>query len=96
MHDLIARTKYARHHGFAVTLELGEGIGMMFEQWCWLEDELIAMSMHYTRTRPAYMEAWKVANPGRELPPEKLPHELIQPRLARRARVEADRLMSIL
>jgi Zn-dependent oligopeptidase len=52
MHDLVARTKYARHHGFGVTLELGEGIGMMFEQWCWLQDELTAMSMHYTRINP--------------------------------------------
>jgi len=61
-----------------------------------LEDELTAMSMHYTRTKPAYMEAWKLASSGKELPPEKIPQSLIQPRLARRARVKSDRLMGIL
>jgi metallopeptidase MepB len=96
MHDLVARTKYARHHGFAVTLELGEGIGMMFEQWFWLKNELTALSMHYIRTDPAYMEAWKVANPGMGPPPEKIPQSLLHPRLARHTNIKADRLMSIL
>src|ERR1700748_2330132 len=73
MHDLLARTKYARFHGYNVCLEFGEAIGTMLENWCWMKDELKTMSCHYIRLDPDYMEAWKEANPGSTVPPKTIP-----------------------
>jgi len=96
VHDLVARTNFARHHGYQVTLELGEGIGMMLEQWCWLLDEMKSISLHYTRVDTTYMEVWKKENPGLDLPPESIPVDLLLPRLARRGYVKVDMLLSML
>lgn len=85
IHDLVARTKYARFHGFQVALELGEGIGMMLEQWCWLPEVLKSLSRHYTRVDQAHMEAWVKDNPGSELPPETIPDEVLESRISQRA-----------
>ena len=92
----MARTKFARHHGYEVTLEFGEGIGMMLEQWGWLLREMKAISLHYTRVDAPYMEAWVKANPGLALPPEKIPDELLEPRLARHGYAKVDMLLNIL
>ena len=96
IHDLVARTKHARHHGYKVTLEYGEAIAMALEHWCWDPNELKAISLHYTRTNAAYKEAWIDDNPGAALPPEKIPVNLLQPRLARKKNVLVERLMSSL
>ena len=96
IHDLVARTKFATHHGFQVTLELGEGIGMMLEQWCWLSNEMKAMSLHYTRIDATHMEAWLKDNPGLDLPPERIPDSLLEPHLTRRGHAKVDRLLGIL
>lgn len=92
----MARTKFARHHGYEVILELGEGIGMMLEQWCWLPSEMKAISLHYTRVDKTYMEAWVKDNPGLDLPPERIPDNLLEPRLARRGYAKVDILLNIL
>ncbi|RFU30370.1 hypothetical protein B7463_g5987, partial [Scytalidium lignicola] len=96
IHDLVARTNYARFHGYQVALELAEGIGMMLENWCWLPDELKAISRHYTKVDPTYMEAWLKDNPGRDVPSERIPDELLRVRLARRGYAKVDELLSIL
>ncbi|PMD39476.1 metallopeptidase MepB [Hyaloscypha variabilis F] len=77
IHDLLARTKYKKFHGYRVCLEFGEAIGTML-------DELKAMSCHYTRISPQYMEAWKEANPESPLPPKSIPDELLENLLKRR------------
>lgn len=84
MHDLVSRTRYARFHGYNVPLELGEGIGMMLEQWCWLPDVLQRLSRHYARVDPAFREVWHKEHPGEELPPERIPATLVAQRIARR------------
>jgi metallopeptidase MepB len=78
MHDLLARTKYARFHGYNVPREFGEGIGTMLENFCWIKDGLKAMSCHYTEINPKYREAWQEANPGCPLPPKTIPDELVE------------------
>jgi metallopeptidase MepB len=78
MHDLLARTKYSRFHGYNVPREFGEAISTMLENFCWIEDELKAMSCHYTQIDPKYMEAWQDANAGRPLPPKTIPDELVK------------------
>ena len=77
MHDLLARTKYEMFHGYGVCLEFGEAIGMMLENWCWMPDQLKAISRHYTRIDPKYMSAWQQENRGSTLPPETIPDELL-------------------
>jgi metallopeptidase MepB len=69
---------------------------MMLENWCWFPDELKAMSRHYTRVDPAYMEAWLKDNPGQEVPPERIPDELLQRRLSRRGPTKVHALLGIL
>jgi metallopeptidase MepB len=61
---------------------------MMFENWCWLKDELKAMSCHYTRVDPTYKAAWLEENPGRDLPSEKIPDDLLDRCLKARARMK--------
>lgn len=77
MHDLVARTKYAKFHGYEVCLEFGEGIATMLENWCWMKDELMAISTHYTYTDQKYMEAWVKENPGRCPPPTDIPDAMV-------------------
>lgn len=86
LHDLLARTKYARFHGYEAVQEFVEGIGMTLENWCWLRDRLKAMSRHYTSVDPAYKTAWLQQNPGRDLLPEEIPDDLLDKLLQSRAR----------
>lgn len=64
--------------------ELGEGIGTMLEQWCWLPDVLRRLSRHDTRVHPAFQEAGLEDHPGQALPPERIPATLVAQRIARR------------
>ncbi|CEJ89495.1 hypothetical protein VHEMI05336 [[Torrubiella] hemipterigena] len=77
MHDILARTRFARHHGYAVCLELGEALASMLENWCWIKEDLKAMGYHYTAIDPKYMEAWKADHPGKKPPQAKLPDETL-------------------
>lgn len=47
VHDLVARTKYARFHGHRAPPDFFEVPSVMLENWCWLRDELRAMSCHH-------------------------------------------------
>lgn len=86
LHDLLARTTFSRLQGYQTTVrELAEGIGMTFEHWCWLKDEVISLSCHYTQVDQAYAAAWKEEHPDcQDLPPEKIPEEMLEKRLRRR------------
>lgn len=79
MHDLLARTKYQEFHGYNVCLEFGEAIGIMLENWVWMEDVLYYLSYHYTRLGPKLSGEWKARHPGKEVPPEKIPIDLLRP-----------------
>lgn len=90
MHDLVARTKYAKFHGYEVCVEFGEGIATMLENWCWIKDELKAISKHYTRVDHNYMEAWMKVNPGCPLPPAEIPDKLVDDLISTRREDRVD------
>lgn len=46
MHDLVARTQYARFHGHRSPPDFFEIPSIMLENWCWLREELRNMSCH--------------------------------------------------
>lgn len=81
MHDLLARTKYQQFHGYNVCLEFGEAIGIMLENWVWMEDVLCSLSCHYTRLNTKFSAEWKSKHPAKDLPPEKIPIDLLTPLL---------------
>jgi metallopeptidase MepB len=94
MHDLLARTKYSRFHGYSVPREFGEAIGTMLESFCWMKDMLKSMSCHYTRVDQQYAEAWQAANPGCPLPPETIPDDLVESLVRSRPAHRLDRITS--
>jgi metallopeptidase MepB len=65
-------------HGYSVCREFGEAIGTVLENFCWIKDELKAMSCHYIELDPKYREAWLEANPRCPLPPKTIPDELLE------------------
>lgn len=77
MHDLLARTKFVRFHGYAVCLEFGEAIASMLENWCWIKEDVQALGRHYTSIDPKYMALWKADHPGEEPPQAKIPDEML-------------------
>ncbi|KAK0384475.1 hypothetical protein NLU13_8561 [Sarocladium strictum] len=96
IHDLLARTRYARFHGYQVPLELGEGIAMMLEHFCWLPEVLRSLSLHFTRVDKAFMDGWIKQHPGRELPSEKLPEGLLDVVMTRRAKGKVFKTLGIM
>ncbi|EQB47876.1 hypothetical protein CGLO_12953 [Colletotrichum gloeosporioides Cg-14] len=78
LHDLICRTKYTRFHGTRVKPDFGEAPSTMLENWCWMPDELVKMSRHYTRVDPAYAAKWREDHNDAELPPEKIDEKLVE------------------
>ncbi|KAI8223635.1 Neurolysin [Colletotrichum sp. SAR 10_99] len=78
LHDLICRTKYTRFHGTRVKPDFGEAPSTMLENWCWMPDELVKMSRHYTHIDPAYAAKWKENHDDAELPPEKIDEKLVE------------------
>ncbi|TEA18317.1 Saccharolysin [Colletotrichum sidae] len=78
LHDLVCRTKYTRFHGTRVAPDFGEAPSTMLENWCWMPQELIRMSRHYTRVDPAYIAKWEEDHQGKDLPPERIPDELVE------------------
>ncbi|TDZ15673.1 Saccharolysin [Colletotrichum orbiculare MAFF 240422] len=75
---LVCRTKYTRFHGTRVAPDFGEAPSTMLENWCWMPQELIRMSRHYTRVDPAYIAKWEEDHQGKDLPPERIPDELVE------------------
>lgn len=51
MHDLVARTQYARLHGHRSPPDFAEIPSVMLENWCWLREELQNMSCHVKTLR---------------------------------------------
>lgn len=93
MHDLLAKTKYQQFHGYNVCLEFGEAIGIMLENWVWMEDVLYSLSHHYTRIAPNITAEWKETHPGEELPQVKIPTNLLKPWLGTMRQTRALQLL---
>lgn len=58
IHDLVAKTKYACFHGTACADDFCEAPSQMLERWCWQEQQLKAMSRHYSTLTPEYYDHW--------------------------------------
>ena len=84
MHDIIARTKTAKFHGWRSPPEYSETPSMMLENWCWMKDVLREMGCHYSSLSDKYAAEWKAKNPGKELPSKTLPEEKLDALLASR------------
>ncbi|KAJ5997164.1 hypothetical protein N7522_008824 [Penicillium canescens] len=79
MHDLLARTKYTRFHGWRAPPDFAEAPSVMLENWCWIKDELRQMSCHYTSLDSKLLEDWQLRHPGLPVPPTQIPDELLDP-----------------
>ncbi len=77
IHDLIARTKYERFHGWRLPRDIGEMPSTFLENWCWIDDVLKGISCHYTTLDPAYLTKWRVENYGALDPPKQIPQEMV-------------------
>lgn len=77
IHDLLARTKYVRFHGYHLPPDFGEMPSIMLENWCWMKDVLQGLSCHYSILDQLYLADWRKQHSGEPDPPEKIPLELV-------------------
>lgn len=94
LHDLLSRTRYSHFHGYEAVQEFVEAIGMTFEHWSWLRDELKAMSRHYTLLDPTYAAAWLRDHPRSKLSPKTITDHLLGPLFKWRARGKTYQLLN--
>ncbi|PWY78784.1 peptidase family M3 [Aspergillus eucalypticola CBS 122712] len=77
IHDLLARTKYVRFHGYRLPPDFGEMPSMMLENWCWMKEVLQGLSCHYTTLENSYLVEWHRQHPNLPHPPKKIPVDLV-------------------
>jgi metallopeptidase MepB len=77
IHDLLARTKYVRFHGYNTTLDFREMPSSMLENWCWMKKVLKDLSCHYTMLNDKYLIDWRKQHPGEPDPPKEIPDHLV-------------------
>ncbi|PYH92188.1 zincin [Aspergillus ellipticus CBS 707.79] len=77
IHDLLARTKYVRFHGYRLPPDFGEMPSMMLENWCWMKDTLQGLSCHYTTLNESYLVEWRKQHPSEPDSPKEIPAELV-------------------
>ncbi|OJJ69043.1 hypothetical protein ASPBRDRAFT_209462 [Aspergillus brasiliensis CBS 101740] len=77
IHDLLARTKYVRFHGYRLPPDFGEMPSMMLENWCWMKEVLQSLSCHYTTLEDNYLNEWRKQHPESPDPPKKVPGDLV-------------------
>jgi metallopeptidase MepB len=54
IHDLVAKTRYARFHGASTAPDFNEAPSQMLENWCWLPNVLQIISKHYKSLSPEH------------------------------------------
>lgn len=92
IHDLVSKTRYARFHGpYGTPADYGEIPSQVVENWCWIPEQLKAMSRHYSYLSDEYLAVWMAQNEGQPQPPERLPDDLVE-RIARPDRPKHDAL----
>ncbi|KAH8896016.1 zincin [Thozetella sp. PMI_491] len=77
LHNLLSKTETALLHGVHVDKDFVETPSIMFEYFLWTARHIKGVSRHYTRASPAYEASWREANPGKDLPPEKLADDIV-------------------
>ena len=60
IHDLVAKTRYARFHGASTASDFNEAPSQMLENWCWLPNVLQLISKHYKSLRPEHRRIQQV------------------------------------
>lgn len=78
IHDLLARTNYVAFRGHRPPHNFAESLSVMLEKWCWMKPELKRLGLHYTRTDLHLKEKWLREHQGEELPPERIPDDMIK------------------
>jgi Zn-dependent oligopeptidase len=78
LHHLLSETKTAALFGTSVGREHAEAVSIMFEKFLWLPAHMSDCSLHYSYLDPAYLSAWKEANPGKPQPAKKLPDKMME------------------
>jgi len=86
IHDLVAKTKFARFHGTMTVIDFGEAPSQMLENWCWQPKPLKSLSKHYSYLSHEYFEAWQEQAKGEPQPPEQIPDEMIESLIGARHR----------
>ncbi|KAF4334296.1 metallo ase [Fusarium beomiforme] len=78
IHDLVARTNCVTFHGHRSPPDFAEALSVMLEKWCWMEPELKRLALHYTSFDPQLKEKWLREHPGEDLPPARIPNDMIE------------------
>jgi metallopeptidase MepB len=79
IHDLVAKTRYARFHGTNLVVDFGEAPSQMLENCCWIPSVLKSLSKHYSHLSPEFLELWKKqAGVDAAQPAEQIPDEMVQ------------------
>ncbi|KAF4632089.1 hypothetical protein G7Y89_g6028 [Cudoniella acicularis] len=82
IHDLVAKTRYARYHGTMTVQDFCEAPSQMLENWCWTPLPLKALSQHYSTLSPEYFHAWREGECDKDPKigkiPEKIPDVMIK------------------
>jgi len=80
IHDLVAKTAYARFHGTAIADDICEAPSQMLERWCWTKKPLQRLSRHYSTLSPGYHAHWRSNDEVKSTtgPAEQLPDHLIE------------------
>ncbi|KAJ5168826.1 uncharacterized protein N7482_004420 [Penicillium canariense] len=77
IHDLLAKSKYVRFHGYRLPPDFGEMPSILLENWCWMKDILRGLSCHYTTLHESYLVDWRNRHPGSPDPFKKIPEDLL-------------------
>jgi metallopeptidase MepB len=73
IHDLVAKTQYARFHSTMTVIDFGEAPSQMLENWCWTPKTLKSLSKHYSTLSPEYFKAWEEESKGEPHPSAQIP-----------------------
>lgn len=77
IHDLLAKTKYVRFHGYNTLPDFCEMPSSLLENWCWMKDVLKGLSCHYTTLNEKNLTEWRKKHPGELDPPKEIPDYLV-------------------
>ncbi|KAJ5552082.1 peptidase family M3 [Penicillium frequentans] len=77
IHDILAKSNYARFHGYRLPPDFGEMPSILLENWCWMKDVLRGLSCHYTALSERYLVDWRTKNPGSPDPVKTIPEHLV-------------------
>lgn len=79
IHDLVAKTEYARFHGASTAGDFNEAPSQMLEEWCWCLSTLRFLSQHYSNLSVDYLQKWRIdQQTDNAEPPQALPNDIIE------------------